>query len=117
MKKPLLHQSFHHAARGLQEMLLNERNFQIEVVAFLINILLILYLQVSAIEAAVIIIICATVLSLEAVNTAIEQICDVVQPSVDPRIKAVKDIAAGAVLLVSISSVIVGALIYLPYLY
>ncbi len=117
MKKPQLYQSFLHAFHGLKEMLSNERNFQIELGAFLINIFLIFYLKLSALEAAVIIMVCATVLSLEIVNTSIEKVCDVVQPAIDPRIKILKDVSAGAVLLMSISAVIVGALIYLPYLY
>jgi len=39
------------------------------------------------------------ILALEAMNTAIERLCDLVQPEFDPKIKAIKDVAAAAILI------------------
>ena len=54
------------------------------------------------------------VLSLEIVNTAIERLSNVVSTSIHPVIKVVKDMAAGAVFLVSMISLIVAGIIFLP---
>ena len=56
----------------------------------------------------------AIVLSAEMLNTAIEKLCDLVQPEVHPQIKIIKDLAAAAVLWLSIGSAIAGLVIFLP---
>ena len=62
-----------------------------------------------------IIVICTfIVLALELVNTSIESIVDLVSPEWSLLAKHAKDCAAGAVLLVSIMSVVAGLLIYIP---
>ena len=53
----------------------------------------------------------------EWLNTAIEALADYVQPNRDPRIGHLKDISAGAVLIGSIASCIVGLIIYLPKIF
>lgn len=57
------------------------------------------------------------VLSAEIFNTAIEKICDMVQPDFDKRIGFIKDISAGATLLMTIGSVIVGVIVYWKYIF
>lgn len=52
------------------------------------------------------------VLAAEAMNTAVEKLCDVVEPRQDPRIRAVKDIAAGAVVLTALAAVGVGLAVF-----
>jgi diacylglycerol kinase len=54
------------------------------------------------------------VLALEIINTAIEKLSDIVNASIHPVIKQVKDLSAGAVLLASIMSFIIGCIIFLP---
>ena len=98
-------------------MLRTERNFQIEVFALIINLFLIVFLQLSQYDAAVILMSCFAVLSAEILNTAIEKICDIIQPEYDGRIKFIKDISAGAVLILAISSVFVGVLVYSKYFF
>lgn len=98
-------------------MVKTERNFQIELAAFFINLFLIFYLQLSAPDALFILLVCFAVLSSEIINTAIEKLCDMVQPDFDKRIGFIKDIAAGAVLLMSILAVITGIIIYSKYLF
>lgn len=57
------------------------------------------------------------VVGIEGANTAIEKLCDFVHPDFDKRIGLIKDISAGAVMLVSIGAVIVGLIIYLPKIF
>lgn len=117
MRKPPFHKSVLNSVRGLIWMLKNERNFQLEVLALMINIILILILNVKASEAALILILCAAVLSAEILNTAIEKICDIIEPDYDVRIRIIKDISAGAVLLLSVTAIIVGLIIYPRYIF
>jgi diacylglycerol kinase (ATP) len=117
MRKPPIHKSFWNAITGVFWMLRSERNFQIEVLALIINLLLIVYLKVTEMEAALILVICFSVLSLEILNTCIEKVCDIINPEYDIRIKIIKNIAAGSVFIMAIASVMVGILIYTKYLF
>ena len=77
----------------------------------------ILNLKVDTIEWTILILCMILVLSLEMINSAIEKICDLIQPNQHPQIKIIKDVAAGAVLLASIGAAIIGAIILLPKLH
>ena len=117
MRKPPIHKSFWNAIKGSIWMLQSERNFQIEVFALLVNLFLIVYLRVSTVDAAIILVVCFAVLSLEILNTCVEKICDIIQPDYDVRIKIIKDMAAGSVFIMAMASVVVGVLIYFKYLF
>lgn len=117
MRKPPIHKSFLNAFRGLFLMIKSERNFQIELLAFFINLSLIFYLKLSSIDAILILIVSFGVLIAEIFNTAIEKICDIVHPEFDRRIGFIKDIAAAGVVLMAIVSVIVGILVYWKYVF
>ncbi|MFP3834148.1 diacylglycerol kinase family protein [Chryseobacterium sp. SIMBA_028] len=117
MQKPQLHKSFLNAFRGVLVMLKTERNFRIEFLAFLINLFLIFYLKLSNIDAAIILIASVAVLSAEIFNTAIEKICDIIQPDFDKRIGFIKDISAGAVVLLAAISIVIGILVYGKYIF
>ncbi|KFF21548.1 diacylglycerol kinase family protein [Chryseobacterium sp. JM1] len=116
MKKPPVHRSFVNAFRGIFLMIKTERNFQIELAAFFINLFLIFYFKLSATDTVLILIASLAVLSAEIFNTAIERICDIIQPDFDKRIGFIKDIAAGAVVLMAIAAVIVGIFVYWKYI-
>ena len=117
MRKPPIHKSFWNAISGALWMLKSERNFQIEVFALIINLFLIVFLKVSPFDAAIILGVSFTVLSLEILNTCAEKICDIIQPEFDERVKIIKDIAAGAVFIMAIASVAVGILTYWKYIF
>lgn len=117
MRKPAVHRSFFNAFHGIFLMVKTERNFQIEVAAFLINLFLIFYLHLKILDAVLIIIASLSVLATEIFNTAIEKICDIVHPEFDQRIGFIKDISAGAVLLMAIVSVVVGFFVYWKYIF
>jgi diacylglycerol kinase (ATP) len=115
MRKPPIHKSFQNAFRGIFLMIKSERNFQLELLAFILNLFLIFYLKLSSIDTILILIVSFGVLAAEIFNTAIEKICDMIQPDFDKRIGFIKDIAAGAVVLMAILSVVVGILVYGKY--
>ena len=56
------------------------------------------------------------VLAAEALNSSIEALADVVSPGYNEAIKRVKDLAAGAVLLLALAAAIVGLIIFVPYI-
>lgn len=98
-------------------MLKSERNFQLEVFALLINLFLIIYFKLNSTDAALIILVCFFVLIAETFNTAIEKICDFIEPNFNKKIGLIKDIAAGAVILATLLSVLVGILVYSKYIF
>lgn len=117
MRKPPFHRSFWNSIRGFFWMLKSERNFQLEIFGLLINLFLIVYLQLNLVDTALILIVSFAVLSMEIINTAIEKICDIIQPEYDERIKVIKDIAAAAVVLMAFAALSVGILVYGKYLF
>ncbi|MES2409740.1 MAG: diacylglycerol kinase family protein [Patescibacteria group bacterium] len=102
------------AAKGIKTVLKEEQNFQIEIIIALFTILLGIFLNISNIEMAIIIISIIIVLTAEIVNTAIEDLCDKIEPHHDSIIGKIKDIMAGFVLITSIGTVVVGLIIFLP---
>jgi diacylglycerol kinase len=102
------------AWHGIKYCFISEKNFRIEVILALITIISAIALKIRANEWLAILFCSALVLSLEIINTAIEKLSNVVTTSIHPVIKLVKDMAAGAVFLVSIISLIIGAIIFLP---
>lgn len=98
-------------------MLKSERNFQLEVFALIINLFLIVYFKLNSTDVALILLVCFLVLIAETINTAIEKICDFVEPNFNKKIGLIKDIAAGAVILATFLSIIVGILVYSNYFF
>lgn len=114
---PRLTQGFSYALTGLKLAWAQELNFRIEVACAAVAVALGAFLHVSHVAFGVIILAIGAVLAVEVLNTALEELCDMLQPSHDPHVAAIKDLAAAAVLLVSIGAGIVGILIFAPYLW
>ncbi|WP_323809013.1 diacylglycerol kinase family protein [Chryseobacterium formosus] len=117
MRKPPIHKSLLNAFRGIFLIMKSERNFQLELFAFAVNVFLIFYLKLSSIDTILILLVSFGVLVAEIFNTAIEKTCDFIQPEFDKKIGFIKDISAGGVILTAILSVIVGILVYWKYIF
>lgn len=115
MVKKFLH-SFYYAFQGIKSAF-DERNFKIQFIIGIIVIVFGYFLNLSHTEWLIIIICSFLVLSLEMINTAIEKLSDSVTKEINPLIKEAKDIAAGAVLLFSIASAIIGLVIFIPKIF
>lgn len=113
MKLLKMLRSFRHAFTGLR-FLMEENNARFHVFAAVIVLLAGFYLNLSAIEWTIIITQIGLVLAVETLNTAIEKLCDFVSPEYHQLIGKIKDLAAAAVLIMSIVAVIVGIIIFLP---
>ena len=114
MKQQNIFSAFGNAFNGLFYFFRHERNGKIQLTVAIVAICFALYYHVSIMEWTAVLLCIGAVLSLEMLNSAVEKLCDLVQPSFHPVIKIVKDVAAGAVLFASIISVVIAALIFLP---
>ena len=106
--------SFGYAWQGLKYCFCYEKNFGVQLSTAIMTLLSGLYFRLSSHEWITILFCSTLVLSLEMVNTTIEKLSNEISQSINPVIKQVKDIAAGAVFLSSIISFIVGMIIFLP---
>lgn len=106
--------SFGYALSGIVSCFRSEPNFSIHTVLAVVVLTLSFLCKLSAIEWIAVCFCIALVISMEMLNTAIEKLCNVVQKEVHPAIKKVKDIAAGAVLVSALFSLITGTIIFLP---
>ena len=107
---------FNHAFRGLFQMLRSERNFKIQILVFAVVIAIGFFFGISKAEWISICLVSALVLSLEVINSAIEKVCNLYSIEKDEKIKIIKDISAGAVLIAALSAILIGALVFYPYL-
>lgn len=108
--------SFSYAFAGLRFLMRNEHNAWVHAALSLGVIATGIGLGVSAADWRWLILSIGLVWMAEAVNTAIEQLCDLVSPAPHPIIKASKDLAAGAVLVCAVVAALIGALTIYPYL-
>lgn len=108
--------SFSFAFEGIAASLKAERNMVVHLGIMTLVVVFAALLGLTMVEWMICILLFAMVLMAELINTAIETLVDMVSPQVDPRAKLAKDTAAGAVLVVSIASAIIGALIFVPKL-
>lgn len=106
--------TFFNAANGIGQAIKQEPNMRIHVVAAGTAIAIGCILGLSAMEWGIVIGCIVLVISMELINTAIESLCDLITLEFNSQIKLIKDIAAAAVLVAAIGSVITGAVIFLP---
>lgn len=108
--------SFGFAFAGIGAMLRTQRNAQIHTAAMIVVVAAGWFFGVSSGEWIALILATALVLSLEALNTALEAVVDLVSPQPQPLAKKAKDVAAGAVLIGAIGAALVGCIIFIPRL-
>ncbi len=106
--------SFGNAFRGIYQVIRDEHNAWIQVIAAICAIIGGIVLNITPGEWTAVVISIGFVLAMETVNTAIEKLADFVSPGKQDLIKNVKDLSAGAVLVSAIAALIVGLIIYLP---
>ncbi|MEK7435202.1 MAG: diacylglycerol kinase family protein [Cyanobacteriota bacterium] len=108
--------SFKYAYQGIVYTLRTQRNMRIHVSAATLVILTGIFLKVTKVEMAILILSCNVVITAEMINTSIESTIDLYSRQRHPLAKIGKDVAAAAVLVSSISSAVVGTLILGPYI-
>jgi diacylglycerol kinase len=106
--------SFTYAFRGIVSVIRFQHNFRIHLTIAMAVIIAGLWLGLSNIEWILVVIVIGFVLVTEMINSAIEELTDMVSPEKNIKAGLVKDIAAGAVLVSAISAAITGLLIFIP---
>ncbi len=107
--------SFKYAIEGLVTALRDEPNLKIHVFLAGVAIILGFLFSITWEEWLAILILIGLVISVELTNTAIEELVDSFTGENHPSAKKAKDVAAGAVLIASITALVVGIVIFLPY--
>ena len=109
---PTLLDSFNYAFEGIIHVLRTQRNLRIHFVIAIVVIGAAAALGVARDELIALLIVIAFVLVAEMINSAIEGAIEVSTTSFDPNAKLAKDIAAGAVLIATVTAIAVGYLVF-----
>jgi len=109
--------SLRHAVRGLRDVAHAEHSFRVQLFLGGIAIVASLLLPLSTLQRVLILLMVAAVLVLEVMNSIVERLIDAVQPRLNPMVREVKDMMAGTVLLTSVSALVVGLIIFVPYIW
>ena len=108
--------SLNHALSGIRYFLSTQHNAIIHTALTVVAVMAGIFFQVTRTDSLFLVFAMGLVWLTELLNTAIEAIMDFVHPGKHPRIKYIKDLAAAAVLVSAITALIIGLLIFLPYL-
>ncbi|MBD0330630.1 MAG: diacylglycerol kinase [Thermoleophilia bacterium] len=112
IRRPSLLDSFNFAFEGVIHVLRTQRNMRIHFAVAGVVLVAAVAIGVSRMELIALLLAIAFVLIAEMINTAIEGAVDVSTTSFDPNAKLAKDIAAGAVLIATITAVAIGYLVF-----
>lgn len=109
-------QSFRYAFKGLFAAVQSELNMKVHLLAVVIVVFAGFYFKITSTEWSLVLLCMTFVIALELINTAIEKLLNKLHPEFDETIGLAKDISASAVLFASIIAVIIGAIVFVPYL-
>ncbi len=107
--------AFLYAFRGIGKAVKSGRNFRIMLVCFVLVVAAGFIFGISGWEWIAVLLSSGSVLALEMINTALESLTDLATAKHHPLAEKAKDIAAGAVLVLSLAALAVGLIIFLPY--
>ncbi len=121
MKKTKWHntnflQALKYALSGVKYVYGTQRNIIFQSVFGILAILCGLFFKITTIEWLAIILTIFFVVTAEFINTAIETTVDLCTEEKNEKAKNAKDVAAGAVLLTSLNAVIIGLIVFMPYI-
>ena len=107
--------SFKYANEGILTSIKIGRNIKVHYLAATITIGLGLFFRISTIEFMILLLVIMQVICLEMINTAIEKVVDLATKERNVYAKIAKDVAAGAVLISAIIAIVIGIIIFMPY--
>ena len=109
--------SFRYAIQGLRNLIRTQVNARIHVLVAIMVVFAGILLDLTPFEWIAAVLCMALVLGMEAANTAIEYLTDLVSPEIRPLAGKAKDLAAAAVLIAAMGAFIVGMIIFAPKIY
>jgi len=102
--------------RAITFLLREELSFKVLAVCAAFVLAASYVLQVTRMEFLVLVFLIGAVLAVEALNTALEELCDHVTPDEHPNIGRVKDLGSGATLIMIFAAFVIGVIIFVPYI-
>ena len=111
------HISFQHAFDGLAATFKNQPNLRVHFIVTVLVLGASLYFKVTRIEWLILLFTIMWVLVSEMINSVVEAICDLLVSEYNREVKYAKDVASGMVLIGAMGAVVVGLVIFLPYLF
>jgi diacylglycerol kinase (ATP) len=105
-----------YAAQGIRTLIREEHNARLHLAATLVVLLAAWRLRCTGEEWRWLVLAIGLVWMAETFNTALETLCDLVQPDFHPQVKRIKDVAAGAVLMAALTAALIGVTIFWPHL-
>ena len=108
--------SFGYAWKGIRCVVGKEQNLSFHLIATVCVVLAGFYFGLTNTEWIAVILCIGMVIAAELFNSAVERIVDLVSPQRQPLAGQIKDIAAGAVLVCALTTIVVGLIIFVPYL-
>ena len=109
MKNQRLLNRFNNSVQGIKSAWVTENSFRVQLIITLIVIPTIYFLKAPPVWWGIFLVIIGATLAAELFNTALEYICDLLHPEFHPQIGMAKDCAAAAVLVLSVTSMLVFA--------
>lgn len=109
--------SLKYAFRGLYHVAYHEQSFRIQLVIAVCVLVLLFVFPLAAWERILMLLMISAVLVLEVINSIFERISDALKPRLHPMVRDVKDMMAGAVLLTSVTAIIVAIMVFSSYLF
>jgi len=106
--------SFKYAFNGIRLLFLEEHNSRIHAAAAICAIIAGILLKISVIEWIALSFAIGFVFVVETVNSCIENTADLISLEKSDRIKRIKDLSAAAVLISSLTALVIGGLIFIP---
>ena len=108
--------SFRYAFAGVRLLFSEEHNARIHATITVLVVVAGVVLHVTLAEWCILLLCIGMVLAAEAFNSAIERTCDYLTTERDDRIRDIKDLGAGAVLLCAITATVVGLIVFVPHI-
>jgi diacylglycerol kinase len=108
--------SFKHAFTGVGQVFLNELNFRVHTLAALLVLFLGFYFNIAIWQWVVVIFLILLIFILEILNTVFERLVDMLKPRLHIYAGEIKNLMSAMVLIAAISAIIIGYLIFAPYL-
>jgi diacylglycerol kinase (ATP) len=107
--------AFEFAFIGIWSSFKRETHLKIHFIATILVTAAGILFKITPVEWIIVISCCSIVLAAELFNSAIEKMCDLVTTERDPKIKYIKDVSAGAVLVLSIGTAFIGYFVFGKY--
>lgn len=108
---------FYYAVKGAWILIKSEESIQVQLFVSLVVVAAGFYFDITATEWMLQLFAIGLVLSIEGLNTAVEELANFVHPDFHNKIGKIKDIAAGAVFFAALIAIIIAAIIYWPYIF